>query len=122
MAATITEAEKKANIAKNIVAREHEVQGYQVNIDNYTSMLAALPATLPENLMQYANLTPDQIIDQVPEADMQTVSNFVFRKKIDRLLKTEKVEQGKAQLIYNALVAQIPAEELDALLAAAIAV
>jgi len=121
MSDTITAAQKKANLAKNIVAREHEVYGYQVNIDNYTALIALLPSEWPVELAQYQNLTPDQIVDQVPEVDIQEVSDLLFRAKILKLLKTETIEQGKAKHIYDALVSQIDPSELDALLATAAA-
>lgn len=117
----ITQEQKKQDTALAIVAREREVYHYQVNIDNYTAILSALPAELPEELQQFANINPEQIADQVPAEHIVTVSNYFQRKKIDRLLKTEIIEQSKAKQVLDVMVASMDANDLETRITAILA-
>lgn len=117
---SITADEKLAHLAAAVVMRESEIMHYQVNIDNYTAMLAALPAgTWPENLASYKTLALDKIAEQVASADLQAVSDLLHRDKLAALLVTEKLEQGKSIRVLNALLAQLPAKQAQALVDAA---
>jgi hypothetical protein len=93
MSLTITEATRLATIATAVVQREHEIFHYQINIDNYTAMLAA-------------RWTPEE---------------QEYHDRIAALLLTEKAEQSKAKRVYDALIAQLPADQMDALITTAAA-
>ena len=70
------------------------------------AMLLTLPSTgWPDNLKQYKGFTNQQIAEKVSDADMDAVSDLVFADKISFLLKTEKLEQRRARMVYDALVA-----------------
>ena len=109
--------------ADAILAREDEVKHYQINIDNYTEILdefADLPASWPEALVQYRGLTVAQIqMLDVDDDTFTTVSRLQHRDRIRSLLRSEKAEQAKSVTVLNALKNRIPAERLDAALAAA---
>lgn len=98
---------KKADLLSNIASREAEVYGYQLNINNYTELLKILPSKYPANLEGYSNMTSEQIVENVCEADMQLVSDLNFRDKIAKTLKIEKLEQSKAIHVLNALKSQL---------------
>jgi hypothetical protein len=115
---SISTADKIATIADAIIMREHEIFGYDTNITNYTVMLAALPQDdWPVNLAQYQYVT----LDQVPDEHDDIVNQYQFRDRLRHLLKTERAERAKSYSVYQALIAQIPVAELDAVIAAAIA-
>jgi hypothetical protein len=102
---TINETHTTDAIAEAIIGREMEVFSYDMNIANYEIMLAALPQdNWPENLLQYQR-SP---LDQVPDELDQTVSDYQYRDRIRSLLKTERLERGKAYRIYEALLSRIP--------------
>lgn len=104
----ITNEKRKQDLIANAYYREQEVYQYQVNIDNYTVMLAALPSDeWPESLANY-KLTPiEHLPDDMADEDVFMVSNLQYRDRIRSLLRTEKVEQNKAQQVLNALMVQI---------------
>ena len=103
---TITNQEKEDQALVAILSRETEVQDYQVNVDNYTTMLLTLPSTgWPDTLKQYKGFTNQQIAERVSDADMDVVSDLVFADRVSFLLKTEKLEQRRAKMVYDALVA-----------------
>lgn len=118
---TITSDMVKAQLADNIIAREHEIHHYQVNIDNYTAILANLSTEWPANLLQYKGLSTQQIAEQVPDADMIVVSNLIMADNLTKALKTEKIEQSKSKQVYDALISQLDPAEIEALLATAAA-
>jgi hypothetical protein len=43
----------KQQLQEAIEQRESEVSGYQVNIDNYTRMIAELPCEWPDDLIDF---------------------------------------------------------------------
>jgi hypothetical protein len=51
---TINPQDTINTLALNVVHREREVHQYQINIDNYTAMLAAMPqGEPPAEILQY---------------------------------------------------------------------
>lgn len=115
---SVSNADKYNLLADNIVMREREIMSYDINISNYTAMLAALPdGDWPEHLAQYKTST----LDQVPDEFDATVSEYQYRDRLRYLIKTEKAERGKSFRVYEALLAQLPEAERDTLIAAAIA-
>jgi hypothetical protein len=104
-------------LADNAVMREKEIMGYDINIANYTAMLASLPSDeWPEHIVQYQHAT----LDHVPDDLDDIVSQYQYRDRLRYLIKTEKAERGKSFLVYEALLAQLPADQRDTLMAEAI--
>ena len=97
--------------------REREVFSYDINITNYEALLSSLPQQdWPEHLVQYKGLTADKIPDEYDDICNQ----LNYRDRIWGLLKTERAERDKSQRVLDVLVAQIPENELEAALQAAI--
>lgn len=104
----ITNSEHKANLVANAFHREAEVYGYQVNIDNYTVMLASLPTEdWPVNLLDYKSTPIENLPPAMTEDTVDTIADLQYRDRIVGLLRTEKVEQKKASRVLEALKAQI---------------
>lgn len=115
---SISNADKYNILADNIVMREKEIMSYDINITNYTAMLAALPQDdWPSHLAQYKAAT----LDHVPDEFDDIVSQYQYRDRLRFLVKTEKAERAKSFRVYEALVAQLPEAERDTLITAAIA-
>jgi hypothetical protein len=115
---SVSDTDKYRVLAENAVMREREVMGYDINITNYTAMLLALPDDeWPGNLAQYKTAT----LDQVPDEFDDIVSQYQYRDRLRYLLKTEKAERAKSFRVYEALLAQLPADQRDTLMAEAIA-
>jgi hypothetical protein len=86
---SITEADKDKSSAEAIVAREREIYGYELNIENY------------EDALSQPEITPE------------------FAKRLTELLTTENKERAKSLLIYEALKKRIAPENLQAAVDAA---
>lgn len=121
---TITDQDTINMIAFNIVHREREVNGYQINIDNFTQMLTVLPqGDVPSDIAQYVGAKPDNHtkIDDLPlsfsDEQIDLISKYQYRVDLTLRVRTEKAEQNKAKAVLNALKAQIPADQLDTLVA-----
>ena len=113
---TINNTQLSDTIAESIVHREREIFAYDLNIVNYETALAAMPqGDWPEHLVQYQNST----LDQVPDEYDTIVSEYQFRDRLRYLLKTERAERLKTFKIYEALVAQLPADQIETLVAQA---
>lgn len=113
---TITATDKNMAIATAVHQREAEIFSYQMNIDNYKSMLAALPeGDWPEELVQYKGAEADSLLG-VDLDVVQVVSDYAYRDKIAQLLRSEIIEQGKSKRVLAALKAQIDPAELASLL------
>ena len=115
-----SEQEKTNQLADAAFGREREIHYYQINIDNYTAMLADLPQDdWPAGLEQYKNVPSEQLPFDAPLETVQSVSDYQYRDRIRSLLRTEQLEQSKAVRVLNALKSQLPAGEYAALLDAA---
>ncbi len=115
---SVSNTAKYPVLADNAVMREQEIMAYDINITNYTAMLASMPDDeWPANLAQYKDAT----LDLVPDEYDDIVSRYQYRDRIRYLLKTEKAERAKSFLVYEALLAQLPADQRDTLMAEAIA-
>lgn len=113
---TISNTQLSDTIAESIVHREQEIFAYDLNIVNYETALAGMPQDdWPEHLVQYQNST----LDQVPDEYDTIVSEYQFRDRLRYLLKTERAERLKTFKIYEALVAQLPADQIETLVAEA---
>lgn len=115
---SLSNTSKYPILADNAVMREQEIMSYDINITNYTAMLASLPeGEWPEHLAQYQHAT----LDHVPDEYDDIVSQYQYRDRLRYLLKTEKAERAKSFRVYEALLAQLPADQRDTLMAEAIA-
>ena len=92
---TITTADKQNAIADAIVVREAEIWQYQLNIQNYTAMIAGFG--------------PDPL----------SAEDAKFRDKLAALVITEKAEQAKSIRVLDVLKAQLPADQIVGLVTAA---
>lgn len=72
-----------------IQMRQNEILVYQINIDNYTAMLAAP-------------------YEPTGDADFDA-EMLVYRDQIAELLKSEKREQAKSKMVLTALQTQLQA-------------
>jgi hypothetical protein len=114
----ITTQEHLNNLVVAAFHREMEIYQYQINVDNYAVMLAALPqGDWPTNLLTYKNSTTEALPESLDGAMVASIADYQYRDKIRNLLRSEKVEQGKASRVRDALKAQI-GTDYDALIAA----
>jgi hypothetical protein len=114
----VTNQEHLNNLVVAAFHREMEIYQYQINVDNYTVMLAALPQeSWPEDLVQYKEATIDKLPESLDDDVVLTISEHQYRDRIRNLLRTEKAEQSKATRVRDALKAQI-GTDYDALVAA----
>lgn len=115
---TITEADKNLNLARALVSREMEIHQYDINIANYTAILASLPTDeWPDDVSEYKN----QPIENVPTNLQSTVADYSFRDRLRDLLSTENLERSKSVRVYNAIKSQIPADQITELVTKAMA-
>lgn len=119
----ITPEYKTNNLADNVLAREYEIYHYQVNIDNYTAMLAALPTdswdTLPDDVRKWQGFRTEDLPATLPVELVIQLADLQYRDRLRALIRTEAVEQNKAKRVRDALLSQIPADQQAAALAAA---
>jgi len=97
----------KDTLTKNIKNRIDEIAGYQINIDNYTTMLLIIPNKLPENLNKYKSTSAEDLVNILSEAEIQMISDFNFYNLISLSLTIEKLEQRKAQFVLEAMQLQL---------------
>ena len=118
---TVTQQDTFSALALNIIHREREIAQYQINIDNYTHILDILPkGIIPENIVAYMGVPPESLPNDVSLEFILEVNNYQYRERISTLIRTESIEQAKSKHILEALKAQIPADQLDALVADAL--
>ena len=114
---TITEQDTINTLAVNAVHREREVHQYQINIDNYNQMLTALPTgDVPADIAQYLNTQPDDLPIDMDIDDVMLISQYQYRDRLKKLLRTENIEQSKAKAVLDSLKAQLPADTRDQLI------
>jgi len=114
----ITNQEHLNNLIIAAFHREMEIYQYQINVDNYAMMLAALPQeSWPDDLVQYKEAAIDKLPESLDDDTILAISEHQYRDRIRNLLRTEKVEQSKAARVRDALKTQIGAD-YDTLVAA----
>jgi len=114
----VTDQEHLNNLIVAAFGREMEIYQYQINVDNYAVMLAALPQeSWPDDLVQYKEAAIDKLPESLDDDAVLTISEHQYRDRIRNLLRTEKVEQSKATRVRDALKAQI-GTDYDTLVAA----
>lgn len=120
---TVTQQDTFSALALNVIHREREINQYQINIDNYTHILDVLPKGLiPENIVPYMGVPPESLPNDVSLEFILEVNNYQYRERISTLIRTESIEQAKSKYILESLKAQIPADQLDGLVAEALAI
>jgi hypothetical protein len=117
----ITNEQRIADLADNIVARTHEVYSYDTNIQNYEALLAAYPVEWPEHLEQYKGLHPHEAAALCPIEHIEELADVQQAERVSYLLKTEKVERAKANAVLQILLAQMPDNVAEEAITAAIA-
>lgn len=114
---------KKAFYAMATASRDMEIEGYQVNVDNYNIVMSTLPTgEWPENLTGYKGYSSANVADlneTLSADDIQLLGKLLWRDQITKALITEQLEQNKAQSIRDALASKLDPAELPALLATA---
>jgi len=114
----VTDQEHLNNLIVAAFHREMEIYQYQINVDNYAVMLAALPQeSWPDDLVQYKEAAIDKLPESLDDDAVLMISEHQYRDRIRNLLRTEKVEQSKATRVRDALKAQI-GTDYDSLIAA----
>lgn len=107
----ITNSEHTNNLVQAAYYRELEVYQYQLNIDNYTVMLNALPTDeWPAHLVMYTNVTIDQLPITMPEQDVNLINDYQYRDRLRVSIRSERAEQSKAARVLEALKIQIGAD------------
>lgn len=115
----ITDTQRIADLADNIVARTYEVYHYDVNIQNYEALLAVYPTAWPEHLEQFKGMDPHTAAASCPIELIDELADCQQAERVSYLLKTEKVERAKAATILQILKDQMPDDlEEDAIQAA----
>jgi len=95
----------------NAYHREMEVYQYQINIDNYTTMMAAMSSDAwPETLSAWASTEIANLPATMSDEDVELISDLQYRDRIRSLIRTEKAEQNKARRVLEALKQQIGAD------------
>ena len=113
----ITDQEKFASLIMNAFHREMEIYGYQLNIDNYGAMLAALPADAwPSDLEAFKSIKTEDLPESLSDEQVAQIADLQYRDRLRVLVRTEKAEQNKSIRVRDVLKAQIGAD-YDALVA-----
>jgi len=95
-------------LQQHIAHRTAEINVYQVNIDNYTAMVAMLPKDCPARLTQYRSSSPIDLHGVLSFEDIQIISDLQYRERLERLLLTERLEQRKIKLLLDVLQQRLP--------------
>lgn len=107
----VVQADHEKQLAQSILMREQEVYQYQLNIYNFEEMLAGMAAILPvewpENLLQYRSWDKDRLVATLDDQTLETVTSLLFRDQLRMRIRTEKIEQKKAQLVLYSLKAKV---------------
>jgi len=89
-----------------IQTRRDELAQYNANIAMYQTILATLPTTWPDNLLEHRHpKNAHEAIDQVPAEHLQTVAELWYADELAHLIRTETLERTKAAAILAALEA-----------------
>jgi hypothetical protein len=115
---SITDEQMQATLVAALIHREREIHSYDVNITNYETILTTMPTgEWPDLIASYKGMP----IENVPEDLHDNVTTYSFRDRVKGLLATEKVERSKSAKVYDAIVAQLPADQIPTLVAQALA-
>ena len=113
----ITNTEHLNNLVQAAYYRELEIYHYQINIDNYTAMLAALPSDgWPAHLVGYAASSIDQLPIDMSDADVDSINDYKYRDGLRIAVRSDRAEQSKTIRVLDALKSQI-GDDYDTLVA-----
>lgn len=91
-----------------VKGRDAEIANYQVNIDNYTRMLANLTFEWCEKTLPYRGKTIKDIACEIDNDAFRTlVADLLFKDNLTVLLRCEKLEQRKAIMVRQVLMDQL---------------
>jgi hypothetical protein len=117
----IPQTEKYAQIADAIVARTYEVYSYDTNITNYQHVLDSIGnIEWTDTLLPFRFVPPHDAVAQIDVTDIELLSKLQQVDRFSVLIKSEMLERDKSQGILNALIAQLPVDQYDTLVQAAI--
>lgn len=117
----INNAKREADIADQIVSRTHEQYQYDLNIQNYETLLATLPQDeWPADLAGLKGMPDHEAAFACPPDRVDELSQYLLRDRIGNLIKSEKVERAKVAAILAVIDAQLVGPGRDAALQAAI--
>lgn len=106
------------SVAQNLHSREVEWFHYDLNVQNYTALLASesmagLPAEWPEELVKYKNLSRDEAIRKIEDIDtLLLVQNLAHRDRIKLLMRAEIIERQKVGMYRDQLLASFPSAQV----------
>jgi hypothetical protein len=118
----ISNAEKLASLADNIVARTYEVHSYEVNVLNYEAIIANIGnIEISDRMQELRTMSPEEAANQATTEELELLGQVQQFDRISFLVKTEKIEMAKAQSVLDVLVSQLPSGSVgDAAIQAAI--
>ncbi len=118
----ISNAEKLASLADNIVARTYEVHSYEVNVTNYEAILENIGSIeISERMQELRTMSPDEAANQATTEELELLGQVQQFDRVSFLVKTEKIEMAKAQSVLDVLISQLPSGSVgDAAIQAAI--
>lgn len=113
---TLSADEQDDQLAEAIAGREREIAAYQLNEQNYQTMLddpelADLPDRWPAHLSKYRTAKPHEVAERCSPNDAGLVSRLQFRDRIRVLIQTEAMERRKSEAVYRALLKRLPSGE-----------
>jgi len=118
----ISNAEKLASLADNIVARTYEVHSYEVNVLNYEAIIANIGnIEISDRMQELRTMSPEEAANQATTEELELLGQVQQFDRISFLVKTEKIEMSKSQSVLDVLVSQLPSGSVgDAAIQAAI--
>ena len=103
----VTQSDHDRNLAMSIDMRENEVYQYEININNYTAMLAScITDPWPAHLMPYRGMGRDQLAQAIEsDDDLDLASQLAFRDELRLRIRSEKMECNKSKMMLATAVA-----------------
>ena len=103
----VTQSDHDRNLAMAIDMRENEVYQYEININNYTAMLAScITDSWPAHLMPYRGMGRDQLAQAIEsDDDLDLASQLAFRDELRLRIRSEKMECNKSKMMLAIAVA-----------------
>lgn len=103
----VTQSDHDRNLAMAIDMRENEVYQYEININNYTAMLAScITDQWPAHLIPYRGMGRDQLAQAIEsDDDLDLASQLAFRDELKLRIRSEKMECNKSKMMLATAVA-----------------
>ena len=113
----LTQDQQDDDLAAAIEGREREIANYDLNsgvfrkvLENYASLPEEWPASIAPHKGQDSNAAALVLSGDT----LDLFNQYAYRDQIRHLLKTNDAEREKSRKVYEALIASIPADRLDA--------